>query len=115
MDDFVLDDLGRVALEDLHLHGLVGDHQVAHRMLVILILLLLLLLGLLLRLLLLQLMLLLGLLLCLLLSLLLLLLLLNEGLLVGLLDHDELLPLLLLGGAGTATASLVLLQMLALV
>lgn len=127
VDDFVLDDLGGVALEDLHLHGLVGDHQVAHRMLVILVLLLLggLLLSLLLRLLLclllcllllLQLMLLLGLLLSLLLSLLLLLLL-DEGLLVGLLDHDELLSLLLLlTGAGTATAasSLVLLQMLAL-
>lgn len=125
VDDFVLDDLGGVALEDLHLHGLVGDHQVAHRMLVILVLLLLggLLLSLLLRLLLclllclllLQLMLLLGLLLSLLLSLLLLLL--DEGLLVGLLDHDELLTLLLLlTGAGTATAtsSLVLLQMLAL-
>lgn len=125
VDDFVLDDLGGVALEDLHLHGLVGDHQVAHRMLVILVLLLLggLLLSLLLRLLLclllclllLQLMLLLGLLLSLLLSLLLLLL--DEGLLVGLLDHDELLSLLLLlTGAGTATAasSLVLLQMLAL-
>lgn len=126
VDDFVLDDLGGVALEDLHLHGLVGDHQVAHRMLVILVLLLLggLLLSLLLRLLLclllclllLQLMLLLGLLLSLLLSLLLLLLL-DEGLLVGLLDHNELLSLLLLlTGAGTATAasSLVLLQMLAL-
>lgn len=126
VDDFVLDDLGGVALEDLHLHGLVGDHQVAHRMLVILVLLLLggLLLSLLLRLLLclllclllLQLMLLLGLLLSLLLSLLLLLLL-DESLLVGLLDHDELLSLLLLlTGAGTATASssLVLLQMLAL-
>lgn len=124
VDDFVLDDLGGVALEDLHLHGLVGDHQVAHRMLVILVLLLLLL-SLLLRLLLclllcllllLQLMLLLGLLLSLLLSLLLLLLL-HEGLLVGLLDHNELLSLLLLlTGAGTATAasSLVLLQMLAL-
>lgn len=123
VDDFVLDDLGGVALEDLHLHGLVGDHQVAHRMLVILVLLLLL--SLLLRLLLclllcllllLQLMLLLGLLLSLLLSLLLLLLL-DEGLLVGLLDHDKLLSLLLLlTGAGTATAasSLVLLQMLAL-
>lgn len=122
VDDFVLDDLGGVALEDLH--GLVGDHQVAHRMLVILVLLLLLL-SLLLRLLLclllcllllLQLMLLLGLLLSLLLSLLLLLLL-DEGLLVGLLDHDKLLSLLLLlTGAGTATAasSLVLLQMLAL-
>lgn len=125
VDDFVLDDLGGVALEDLHLHGLVGDHQVAHRMLVILVLLLLLLLGLLLRLLLclllcllllLQLMLLLGLLLGLLLSLLLLLLLLlDEGLLVGLLDHDELLALLLLAGAGAAAAPLVLLQMLALV
>lgn len=123
VDDFVLDDLGGVTLEDLHLHGLVGDHQVAHRMLVILVLLLLL--SLLLRLLLclllcllllLQLMLLLGLLLSLLLSLLLLLLL-DEGLLVGLLDHNELLSLLLLlTGAGTATApsSLVLLQMLAL-
>lgn len=125
VDDFVLDDLGGVALEDLHLHGLVGDHQVAHRMLVILVLLLLLLLGLLLRLLLslllcllllLQLMLLLGLLLGLLLSLLLLLLLLlDEGLLVGLLDHDELLALLLLAGTGAAAAPLVLLQMLALV
>lgn len=50
VDDFVLDDLGGVALEDLHLHGLVGDHQVAHRMLVILVLLLLLLLRLLLSL-----------------------------------------------------------------
>lgn len=119
VDDFVLDDLGGVALEDLHLHGLVSDHQVAHRVLVILVLLLLglllsLLLGLLLCLLLLQLVLLLGLLLSLLLSLLLLLLL-DEGLLVGLLDHDELLALLLLGGVGTATAPLVLLQMLALV
>lgn len=59
-------------------------------------------------------MLLLGLLLSLLLGLLLLLLL-DEGLLVGLLDHNELLALLLLGGAGTAAAPLVLLQMLALV
>lgn len=125
VDDLVLDDLGGVALEDLHLHGLVGDHQVAHRMLVVLVLLLLLLLlGLLLRLLLLQLVLLLGgLLLRLLLGLLLrlllgllLLLLLDQGFLVGLLDHNKLLSLLLLlGGRAATTPALVLLQMLTLV
>lgn len=119
VDDLVLDDLGGVTLEDLHLHGLVGDHQVAHRVLVVLALLLLrLLLGLLLLL---QLVLLLRLLLRLLLGLLLglLLLLLDERLLVGLLDHNELLSLLGLGlllrGCAATAAALVLLQMLALV
>lgn len=113
MNDFVLDNLGGVALKNLDLHGLVSDNQVAHRVLLIvlgLVLLLLslllgglLLLRLLLRLLLcllLQLMLLslllllLGLLLCLLLSSLLLLLLLNQGVLVCLLNNNQLLLLL---------------------
>lgn len=53
VDDLVLDDLGGVALENLNLHWLVSNNQVAHRMLLVvslsLLLLLLLLLSLLLR------------------------------------------------------------------
>lgn len=131
MDDFVLDDLGGIALEDLHLHGLVSDNQVAHRVLLLIVLglgllclllcdlLLCLLLCLLLQLVLL-LSLLLGLLLCLLLGGLLLLLL-NQSVLVGLLDHNQLLLLglsLLLSlrlRLALATTSLILLEMLALV
>lgn len=108
MDNFVLDNLGGVALKNLNLHWLVSDNQIAHRVLIVLrlvllllslllgCLLLLLLLGLLLCLLL-QLMLLsllLGLLLCLLLSGLLLLLL-NQSILICLLNNNQLLLLLL--------------------
>lgn len=124
MNDFVLDDLGGVALKDLHLHGLVGNDQVAHRML-LLIVLGLALLGLLLYdlllclllCLLLQLML-LGLLLCLLLGGLLLLLL-DQSILVGLLYNNQLLLLLGLSLLSlrlrlALTSSLILLEMLPL-
>lgn len=122
MDNFVLDNLGGVALENLNLHGLVGDNQVAHRVLLLLIVLILLrdlLLCLLLRLLLQLVLLLLGLLLrlCLLLSGLLLL---NQGILVRLLYNNQLLLLL---GLSLLTlrlrlalaSSLTLFQMLTLV
>lgn len=122
MDNFVLDNLGGVALENLNLHGLVGDNQVAHRVLLLLIVLVLLrdlLLCLLLRLLLQLVLLLLGLLLrlCLLLSGLLLL---NQGILVRLLYNNQLLLLL---GLSLLTlrlrlalaSSLTLFQMLTLV
>lgn len=116
----------------MYLHGLVSDNQVAHRVLLLIVLglglLCLLLCDLLLCLLLcllLQLVLLLSLLLSLLLCLLLgglLLLLLNQSVLVGLLDHNQLL-LLLLGLSllslrlrlALTTTSLILLEMLALV
>lgn len=126
MNNFVLDDLGSVALEDLHLHGLVGNDQVAHRVLLLIVLglLCLLLCDLLLCLLLcllLQLVLLLRLLLCLLLCLLLggllLLLLLDQSILVGLLNNNQLLlglSLLSLRLRLALTRSLVLLEMLAL-
>lgn len=122
MDNFVLDNLGGVALENLNLHGLVGDNQVAHRVLLLLIVLILLrdlLLCLLLRLLLQLVLLLLGLLLrlCLLLGGLLLL---NQGILVRLLYNNQLLLLL---GLSLLTlrlrlalaSSLTLFQMLTLV
>lgn len=122
MDNFVLDNLGGVALENLNLHGLVGDNQVAHRVLLLLIVLVLLrdlLLCLLLRLLLQLVLLLLGLLLrlCLLLGGLLLL---NQGILVRLLYNNQLLLLL---GLSLLTlrlrlalaSSLTLFQMLTLV
>lgn len=122
MDNFVLDNLGGVALENLNLHGLVGDNQVAHRVLLLLIVLILLrdlLLCLLLRLLLQLVLLLLSLLLrlCLLLGGLLLL---NQGILVRLLYNNQLLLLL---GLSLLTlrlrlalaSSLTLFQMLTLV
>lgn len=122
MDNFVLDNLGGVALENLNLHGLVGDNQVAHRVLLLLIVLVLLrdlLLCLLLRLLLQLVLLLLSLLLrlCLLLGGLLLL---NQGILVRLLYNNQLLLLL---GLSLLTlrlrlalaSSLTLFQMLTLV
>lgn len=122
MDNFVLDNLGGVALENLNLHGLVGDNQVAHRVLLLLIVRILLrdlLLCLLLRLLLQLVLLLLGLLLglCLLLGGLLLL---NQGILVRLLYNNQLLLLL---GLSLLTlrlrlalaSSLTLFQMLTLV
>lgn len=122
MDNFVLDNLGGVALENLNLHGLVGDNQVAHRVLLLLIVLILLrdlLLCLLLRLLLQLVLLLLGLLLrlCLLLGCLLLL---NQGILIRLLYNNQLLLLL---GLSLLTlrlrlalaSSLTLFQMLTLV
>lgn len=120
MDNFVLDNLGGVALENLNLHGLVGDNQVAHRVLLLLIILILLrdlLLCLLLRLLLQLVLLLLGLLLrlCLLLGGLLLL---NQRILVRLLYNNQLLLLLglsLLTLRLALASSLTLFQMLTLV
>lgn len=122
MDNFVLDNLGGVALENLNLHGLVGDNQVAHRVLLLLIVLILLrdlLLCLLLRLLLQLVLLLLSLLLrlCLLLGGLLLL---NQGILVRLLYNNQLLlllglSLLTLRLRLALTSSLTLFQMLTLV
>lgn len=123
MNNFVLDDLSGVALQDLDLHGLVGNDQVAHRMLLLIVLglvllrlllcdlLLCLLLCLLLQL---VLLLLLGLLLCGLL-----LLLLDQSILVGLLNNNQLLLLLGLSLLSlrlrlALASSLILLEMLTL-